>query len=172
MEFLALRLLDLARAENSALVLQRTSVSLTHAIAAAWQPWAGRAAERGIVPRIAIASELTAHTDPALFAIILGNLCGNLVEHAPAGTPVSVSGNNGAEGITLLFRNQAEELTEADLPHLFERFWRKDCVRSDGRHHGLGLSLAAEFASVLDGTLTAKMIESGEIEFTLCLPSA
>jgi two-component system sensor histidine kinase QseC len=172
MESLALRLLDLARAEDSALALQRTNVSLAQAFYAAWQPWAGRAAERGIAPDIAVPTELVAHTDPSLLAVVLGNLCGNVAEHAPAGTPVSVRGNLMRDGVKLLFQNQAGELTEADVPHLFERFWRKDGARSNEQHHGLGLSLAAEFAAMLDGTLTAKIATSGNVEFLLSLPGA
>ena len=51
MESLALRLLDLTRAEDGALVLQCSTVSLAQAFAAAWRPWSGRAAERQIEPR-------------------------------------------------------------------------------------------------------------------------
>ena len=170
MESLALRLLDLARAENSEVVLQPASISLTRAVAAAWQPWAHRASDRGIVPQLAVAPELRARTDPSLLAVILGNLCANAVEHAPAGTAVTVQGNQAKDGVSLLFQNQAGALTAADLPHLFERFWRKDGARSDGNHHGLGLSLAAEFAAVLRGTLTARITESDAVEFKLWLP--
>jgi len=111
MESLALRLLDLARAENSEVVLQPASISLTRAVAAAWQPWAHRASDRGIVPQLAVAPELRARTDPSLLAVILGNLCANAVEHAPAGTAVTVQGNQAKDGVSLLFQNQAGALT-------------------------------------------------------------
>ena len=171
MESLALRLLDLARVEDSTLVLQRKSVSLTQAFADAWQPWTERAAARGLDPRVALTPGLTAHTDPTLLAVILGNLCGNAVEHAPAGTPIHVRGNRTPDGVHLLFQNQAGELTEADVPHLFERFWRKDDVRNDGQHHGLGLALAAEFVALLGGTLSARLAASKDLEFNLWLPA-
>ena len=45
MESLALRLLELARAEDPARALHREPVALATAFAAAWQPWAARAAE-------------------------------------------------------------------------------------------------------------------------------
>jgi two-component system sensor histidine kinase QseC len=87
MESLALRLLDLTRAEDGALVLQCSTVSLAQAFAAAWRPWSGRAAERQIEPRIALPSELSVEADPTLLAVVLGNLCGNAVEHSPRGSP-------------------------------------------------------------------------------------
>lgn len=171
MEALALQLLELARAEDPTVVLRRMSVSLPQALSAAWQRWAERAAQRGIVARVAVPPELTAATDPTLLAVILDNLCGNAAEHAPADTAMRVKGDRLTDRVTLLFQNQAGELTDADLPHLFERFWRKDGVRGAGRHSGLGLSLATEFVAVLGGSLTAK-IRAGEIEFELWLPAA
>jgi len=171
MESLGLRLLDLTRAEDGALLLQRSTVSLARAFSAAWEPWSGRAAERRIEPRVALPSELSAEVDPTLLAVILGNLCGNVVEHSLQGSPVTVQGNRTIDGVSLLFENQTDELTEADLPHLFERFWRKDTARSDGHHHGLGLALAAEFAALLGGKLSARLAGNGVVAFTLWLPS-
>jgi signal transduction histidine kinase len=171
MESLGLRLLDLTRAEDGALVLQRSRVSLARAFSAAWEPWSGRAAERRIEPRVALPSELSAEVDPTLLAVILGNLCGNVVEHSLRGSPVTVQGNRTIDGVSLLFENQTDELTEADLPHLFERFWRKDTARGDGHHHGLGLALAAEFAALLGGKLSARLAGNGVVAFTLWLPS-
>ena len=74
-----------------------------------------------------------------------------------------------ADGIALSFRNQTSNLAEADLPHLFERFWKADSSRSQSCHHGLGLALAAEFARLLHGSLTASL-SAGEIEFRLIIP--
>ena len=170
MESLALRLLDLARAEDPAMIKRRTSVSLTHAFDEAWRPWAGCAAARGLRVRANFQEGLTAKTDPTLLAVVLGNLCGNAATHAPAGTPIAVQGHRATEGVTLAFRNRSEDLTAEDVPHLFERFWRKDGARGNGQHHGLGLALAAEFAELLEGRLSARLLPSDEVEFILWLP--
>ena len=170
MESLALRLLDLTRAEDGALVLQCSTVSLAQAFAAAWRPWSGRAAERQIEPRIALPSELSVEADPTLLAVVLGNLCGNAVEHSPRGSPMTVEGNRTIDGISLRLENRTDELTETDLPHLFEPFWRKDTARSDRHHHGLGLALAAEFAALLGGKVGAQFGGNGMVAFTLWLP--
>ena len=172
MEALALRLLDLTRSEDPARVLQLKPVALADAVAEAWRPWAARAAERGGGLDVALPADLTARTDPTLLAIVLGNLCGNAVEHAPAGTPLRVGAARDNGAVTLLFHNRAGTLSADDVPHLFERFWRKDGARSDGQHHGLGLALAAEFAALLGGALTARLDAEGDVEFALRLPSA
>ena len=170
MESLALRLLDLARAENPASILHREPLSLAAALAAAWQPCAALAAERGLTLEVALPADLAIRTDPALLGMILGNLCANAAAHAPAGTPLRVAATRAADAFTLHFHNLAGDLIAADVPHLFERFWRKDAARTDARRHGLGLALAAEFAALLGGTLTAR-IEAGGVDFALLLPT-
>ncbi len=170
MQLLALRLLELTRSEDPARVIHREPIPLAEAVEEAWRPWKARAVERGIALQLQVSEPLVARTDSALLAIILGNLCGNAAEHAPAGATLSVTATLRENAATLFFRNPAIDLTEKDLPHLFERFWRKDAARSNGEHHGLGLALAAEFAQLLGGALTAQL--AGELEFALRLPSA
>ncbi len=171
MESLALRLLELARAEDSSRALHCEPVALAGAFAAAWKPWVARAAERGITLIASLPPELTCYTDPTLLRVILGNLCANAAEHAPAGTALRITATCAPVAVTLHFTNQAGDLTATDLPHLFERFWRRDAARTDARHHGLGLALAAEFATLLGCTLTAKLCTNGELEFSLRLPT-
>ena len=169
METLALRLLDLARAEDPARVIRQEPVAVAAAFAAAWAPWAARAAGRGLTLAAALPPDLTVDTDPALLGVILGNLCANAAEHATASTPFRVTATRGTRVVTLHFQNRACGLTVADMPHLFERFWRKDAARTEARNHGLGLALAAEFATLLGGRLTAHRAAGGDLEFALHL---
>ena len=171
MESLALRLLELARAEDPARVLHRQPVALAAAFANAWQPWAARAAGRGILLTTTLPTGFSVHTDPELLGVILGNLCANAAEHAPAGTPLRITATRTTCMVTLHFQNHAGDLTAADVPHLFERFWRKDTARADARHHGLGLALAAECATLLGAILTARLGTGGELEFSIQLPN-
>jgi two-component system sensor histidine kinase QseC len=172
METLALRLLDLSRAEDAACVLNRESISLSAAFAAAWKPSATLAAERNLTLENTLPADLSVQTDPILLGIILGNLCANAAAHATAATALRISARSSTGGVTLHFHNHAADLTPADVPHLFERFWRKDPSRADAQHHGLGLSLAAEFAKLIGGSLTAHLFASGNLEFALWLPAS
>ena len=171
MEALAVRLLELTRCEDPARLIHREPVALTDAVAEAWRPWAARAGERGVFLELDLPADLEARTDAAVLAIVLENLCGNGAEHAPTGTAVAVAGAREPDSVTLRIRNRAGTLTAADVPHLFERFWRKDGARTAGQHHGLGLALAAEFAAVIGGDLSAKLDGDGCVEFALRLPA-
>jgi len=55
--------------------------------------------------------------------------------------------------------NAAPDLTEADLPHLGQRFWRKSPAREATRHGGLGLALASTLAAVLATVLRFELRE-------------
>lgn len=63
--------------------------------------------------------------------------------------------------------NKAQPSPTADLPRLFERFWRKEAARSGGQHVGLGLAVARTFAEAMGGTLTAKMPRPGWLILSL-----
>jgi two-component system sensor histidine kinase QseC len=93
-----------------------------------------------LVPR---GLRLPSHRDllERLFQILLENA----VEYTEPQGRVVVQANHG--GVTI--SNGPVDLELHDLPHLFERFWRKDPSRTDSRHAGLGLALAAELAKLL-----------------------
>ncbi len=67
----------------------------------------------------------------------------------------------------LIVTNTTDGLTEEDVTHLFERFWRKESARSGTGHSGLGLSLAGTFAQVLGCQLTAALNNRSQLTLTL-----
>ena len=178
MERLATQLLSLTRAEDGSATTQNVPVELAAAVAAAWKPHEARALSRGVAIEMAVREAVMVKSDPVLLGVVLGNLCENAAEHAAQGSPLRISASADAGKVALRFRNRADGITADDLPHLFERFWRKDAARSDARHHGLGLALAREFAEIIGGELSAKLwpaasdSETQDVEFTLWLPCA
>ena len=92
---------------------------------------------------------------------------------------LSVRNNNE---IGFAVRDTGVGIAAADLPHIFDRFWRADKVRSrrapDGSvasergGFGLGLAIAQWIAQAHGGTLTAQSrLGRGSI-FTVLLPIA
>ena len=63
----------------------------------------------------------------------------------------SPASNTPTTSFTLRVTNIPENLSPADLPHLFDRFWRKDAARTMDGHLGLGLALSRSFARALGG---------------------
>ena len=112
----------------------------------------------GVAPELAARSLTLAARLPAApvrcagetqWRVVLGNLVANAAEYAEPGSDVEVAlERERAAGGTwrLTVANRAPGLEPADLPHLFERLWRKERARSSAAHAGLGLALAAACA--------------------------
>ena len=130
---------------------------------------AADAEAQGIAFTPRIPDRLTLTTDREKLALVLSNLFANAVSHGtPGGTVLcsaAISENEHGE-IALLVANPTADLTAADLPRIFDRFWRKDTARSDGRHAGLGLSLVSALCDLLGFQREARL-RDGCFEITL-----
>ncbi|MEW8641715.1 MAG: sensor histidine kinase, partial [Candidatus Thiodiazotropha sp.] len=61
-------------------------------------------------------------------------------------------------------------ISEDDLPHIFEPFYKKRQAGKDGNHAGLGLAIARRMVELQGGTITATNSESGGACFSFTLP--
>ena len=162
LESLIETLLALARLESGESDRQITSVDVDALIQECWQTYADTADSKGLQATIKTDECARMHTDARLLRVILTNLLSNAVEYTPPGGKVKVRVT--AAGIEIA--NSAPEMTQADLSHLFDRFWRAEKSRSDSSHSGLGLALARQAAHALGLDLTADLRE-GMLHFTL-----
>jgi len=80
---------------------------------------------------------------------IYRNLIDNALTHAPGATPIDVAAGPGPQ---LSVRDFGGGIADEDLPHIFERFWRKDRRKTDGA--GLGLGIVQRLAQAHGGTIT------------------
>lgn len=85
-------------------------------------------------------------SDAAALRVILTNLVTNAVEYTPRQGAVCIRAETVDELGRLRLSNTATHLVPEDLPHVFERFWRKDAGRPSTFHSGLGLPLAKALA--------------------------
>ena len=61
-------------------------------------------------------------------------------------------------------------ISEADLPHVFRRFYRADPSRSQVEGSGLGLSIAMWIARIHQASLSADSKENGGSVFKIVFP--
>ena len=102
---------------------------------------------------------------------VVTNLLSNALKFTPAGGTVTIrTRQEGASGV-LEVEDTGVGITAAELPRVFERFWRgKAAAQTSGS--GIGLAVAAELVRAHGGTLTAAS-EPGEwTRLTLTLPGA
>jgi two-component system sensor histidine kinase QseC len=157
MERIVNRLLDIARCEQERLPLRLEPVALVKLVADTWTTFAASAEQRGLTLRFQPGTEQPVLTDEVLLRTIVANLLANAVAYAPPGDEVTVELQSLGPRLSLAISNRAGQLTTEDLPHLFERFWRKDGARSSSLHSGLGLAVSEAFARHLGCRLTASL---------------
>jgi len=108
---------------------------------------------------------------------LLRNLVDNAIKYTPAGGAVSVTagltrGRDAVPGSAVVtVRDSGVGIAAADLPHVFDRFWRADESRSSPGT-GLGLAISARIAQAHRGTLTAESRPGVGSTFRLTLPLA
>ena len=108
--------------------------------------------------------------DRRMIQRILSNLLDNAIKYTPSGgsVKVSLSEKDGRE-VILAVRDTGIGIPAADLPHIFERFYRCDQSRSEPGT-GLGLSLARALARAQQGDITVTSTPAQGSTFTLSLP--
>jgi heavy metal sensor kinase len=74
------------------------------------------------------------------------------------------------ETATVTVEDSGTGISQADLPHIFERFYRADPSRSQVEGSGLGLSIAAWIANVHQATLSAESRENVGSIFKIVFP--
>jgi two-component system sensor histidine kinase MprB len=103
--------------------------------------------------------------DPVLVERAVGNLLDNAVKYSPPGAPIEVTVREGE----VVVADRGPGISEADLPRIFDRFYRAAAARSKPGA-GLGLAIVREAAEAHGGQATAESGADGA-RFKLTLPA-
>jgi len=103
--------------------------------------------------------------DPQLLERAMTNLLDNASKWSPPLGTVTVRLDQGA----LTVMDDGPGISEADLPHVFERFYRSTESRTLPGS-GLGLAIVQQTAMRHGGTIAAGNAESGGAVFRLWIP--
>jgi signal transduction histidine kinase len=109
--------------------------------------------------------------DRALLERLVDNLVGNAVSYSPPDSLVRVDTDRRPDGAVLRIANSGEVVGPDELPHLFERFYRRGTSRGrDSGGSGLGLAIVAAVADVHGGSYAAQAPAEGGLVVTVTLP--
>lgn len=102
---------------------------------------------------------------------VIANLIDNASRFVGDGGRVCVELTRDADWAVLSVVDNGPGIPEADLPHLFDRFYRTDAsrTRSSGGA-GLGLSIVRAIVTAHAGTISAENLAAGGTRFTVRLP--
>ena len=107
--------------------------------------------------------------DARMLQRMLANLLDNAIKYTPAGGVVTVSISENNTQILVSVKDTGFGISPADLPRIFERFYRCDQSRSKPGI-GLGLSLARAIARAHGGDITAASVLNQGSTFMVTLP--
>jgi signal transduction histidine kinase len=86
---------------------------------------------------------------------VLGNLVSNALRYTPAGGSVTLSASADQSRVSLSVQDTGAGIAPADLPFIFERFYRGDKARSSDGESGLGLAIAKSIVEMHGGVISA-----------------
>jgi two-component system sensor histidine kinase KdpD len=110
--------------------------------------------------------------DPRLTATALAHLLENAAQYAPSGSTIDVHASITEEGLVIHVRDHGPGIASADLPHLFERFYRGDAARARASGTGMGLWIARGLLAAEAGRVWAENRPDGGAQFTIAVPAA
>jgi signal transduction histidine kinase len=165
----------LSLAEAGQLPLVREPVDVTELLADACTSFSGQAEAAGIDLRVEIGGNLpTLIGDVGRLDQVLGNLVANAVRHTPSGGQITLGAEPIKSGVRIRVRDTGEGIPAADLPHIFDRFWKGDRsrTRSGGAGSGLGLAIARQLVNAHGGTICGESEPGKGTTFIIELPEA
>jgi signal transduction histidine kinase len=122
--------------------------------------------EKKINLKIDLPESLTFKSDRKKMQRIVMNLLENALKFTPPDGTVAISAAAHNGKIRIDFQDSGVGISESDLPHIFERFYRCDRSRSLGGV-GLGLSLVKAYTESLNGTIQVESTLNHGSRFTL-----
>ncbi len=109
--------------------------------------------------------------DYGLLFQALSNLLENAGKYSPTGTPIELSAEAHPGRVFIRVTDYGPGIPGADLPHVFEKFYRGGAAPSSIKGSGLGLALAKSMIEACRGTIRVDSSPSGTM-FEISLPAA
>lgn len=167
-------LLELSRLENTlpGSGSRAMVVDLSQLVEQVWASVRPLADQRQIALELVAPAQLRLNGDNSRLHRALLNLFDNALRYSPDGGVVRVSLDRRGEWCQLSVADQGPGLSEDDLAHLFERFYRGDPSRARSQRigSGLGLSIVQQIAVTHGGRIQASNHAEGGAVLEMILP--
>jgi two-component system OmpR family sensor kinase/two-component system sensor histidine kinase BaeS len=146
---------ELAQAEAGQLQLNIGAIDLKHIITATVSAFDGVASEKQISLSDESAHQLPqVKADSERVAQVLRVLVSNALRHTPANGTITIAAAPSADCVEVSVRDIGDGIEPAELPYVFDRFWRGDKSRArETGGSGLGLAIARQLIEAQDGAI-------------------
>jgi two-component system sensor histidine kinase KdpD len=120
---------------------------------------------------VIVDEDVPVRVDPRLTATALAHLLENAAQYTPSAASILVRASVNAEGLVIRVRDRGRGIAAADLPHLFDRFYRGEAARARASGSGMGLAIARGLLAAQRGRVWAENTPDGGAEFTIVVPA-
>ncbi|PKO21213.1 MAG: hypothetical protein CVU38_16005 [Chloroflexi bacterium HGW-Chloroflexi-1] len=165
--------LFLARSDAEQLAQNFAALDLSELLADMYETTAPYASEElGQTLRNEIAPGLWVEGERDQLTRLFLNLLDNAMRYTPTGGTIRLAARLQGNQTIVDMEDNGPGIAPADLPRVFDRFYRADKARTGGdrNHHGLGLSIAQAIAQAHGGEITVKSAPGRGSCFTVTLP--
>jgi signal transduction histidine kinase len=159
--------LFLSELESGARVVSLGSVAVRPELDAVVEEHADRASRAGVQMIVEGDDRLEIDIRPRLLRVVAQNLAENAIRYAGPGSTFTLAVERAPNGVVLRGTDNGVGVAEAELPRLFERFFRSDRARAS-RGTGLGLAIVKHIVTQAGGTVEARGERRAGLEI-LCL---
>jgi two-component system, OmpR family, phosphate regulon sensor histidine kinase PhoR len=130
--------------------------------------------ERALRAELALESDVPAGIlvpmRPRMLLVLLGNLLDNALRYAGRGATFRVAARQEGASVVIEVSDDGAGVDPADVPRLFERFFRSDRARAT-RGTGLGLAIVKHIVGAAGGTAEANGNVGEGTSFRFVLPA-
>ncbi|MFF0387699.1 sensor histidine kinase [Kitasatospora sp. NPDC004615] len=163
---------DLAAADAGELTLFREPVDVDELLTQVANAHGAQAQASGVTLAVEPAADAPeVFADPVRLRQAVGNLVSNAVRYTPAGGTVTLRVRAESDAVLIEVADTGSGIAEADLPLVFERFWRAERSRSRrSGGSGLGLAIVRKIAELHDGGVQVASTPGAGSVFTVRLP--
>jgi signal transduction histidine kinase len=175
--YLLERLVDdlrlLALAETHQLHFELKPIQTRELIERVMGLFAAQAAEQDITLSLQSEPDLPAvMVDPQRFEQVIGNLIDNALRYSPDGSQVEIDLHRVETKVEITVLDTGPGVEEAELPLIFNRFWRSDKSRTRMTGGaGLGLAIVQHLVEAQGGTVMAANRPGRGLQISLRLPA-
>ncbi len=172
-------LFEMAQLDAGQVPVRRVPVPIGTLISQTLDAMAAQAARQQVALATRIEGEPSpVLVDPGLVQRVLYNLVQNAIRHTPARGSVTVVAVGLGSEVRVDVRDTGEGIPAADLPYVFDRFYRGDRARARDPEggipagSGLGLAIARRLVEAHGGRVWVVQPPEGGSIFSFTLPSA
>jgi signal transduction histidine kinase len=171
LESLSAGLLRLARFDSGIDPGAISHVPVRDLFAEAGRRFQARLTERQVTVDTTVGAETVAGDRDSLVELI-AILLDNAIKYSPPASTITLRSVAAGHSVSLSVADQGSGIKPADIPHIFERFYRADTSRSKDRveGYGLGLSIAKRITDLHHGDIVVDSLPGKGTTFSIKLP--